>query len=83
MEANKRKRVLSGYLAMVLVIETLEQCGCMQNGSLDGALRGQSTPGDRASPGLQWHQRTCLAASCADALSYQHLHAPRVNAARS
>ncbi|DBA96063.1 TPA: Myotubularin-like phosphatase domain [Trebouxia sp. C0004] len=49
----------------------------MQNGSLDGALRGQPTSQGRPPPSLQWHQRIRLAAACADALSYLHSHVPQ------
>ena len=55
-----------------------QEAWCMQNGSLDGALRGQPTPERRPPPSLDWHQRTCLAAACADALCCLHSHLPQV-----
>lgn len=50
----------------------------VQNGSLDGALRGVATPGGGSSPSLHCHQRIHIAAGCADALSYLQSRAPQV-----
>ncbi|KAL0036166.1 hypothetical protein WJX79_006566 [Trebouxia sp. C0005] len=52
-------------------------CPLMQNGSLDGAFRGQPTSQGRPPGSLQWHQGIRLAAACADALSYLHSHLPQ------
>ncbi|KAL3140196.1 hypothetical protein ABBQ38_004472 [Trebouxia sp. C0009 RCD-2024] len=48
----------------------------MQNGSLDGALRGTAPPGGGPplAMALHWRRRICLAAACAQALSYLHSH---------
>ena len=50
----------------------------MQNGTLDGALRGVVTPGGGSPPSLPCHQRMHIVAACADALSYLQSHSPQV-----
>lgn len=49
-------------------------CCYVQEGSLDGALRGEAPPGGGPSitMRLHWHLRVRLAAACAEALAYLH-----------